>query len=63
MIRFLRFIIYVRMDSNDELIDYLCKKGFIETDRVEKAFRNIDRPNMLRKDTKVKRMKTSLYLF
>lgn len=31
------------MDSNDEMVDYLCKKGFIETDRVEEAFRKVDR--------------------
>lgn len=31
------------MDTNDELVDYLVEKGVIETEKVEKAFRKVDR--------------------
>lgn len=31
------------MDSNNKMVDKLTEKGYIETDQVEKAFRDIDR--------------------
>ncbi len=31
------------MDSNDAMVDYLRANGRIETDRVEEAFRNVER--------------------
>lgn len=31
------------MDSNDDLVDYLKSKDYIESAEVEKAFRNVDR--------------------
>lgn len=34
-------------DSNDELVDYLVSHQFIESDRVEKAFRNVDRAKFM----------------
>lgn len=33
--------------SNDELVDKLRESGYIETDRVEEAFRNVDRYNFI----------------
>lgn len=38
------------MKSNDELIDYLKRKGYIKTERVEKAFRKVDRADFVPKD-------------
>lgn len=32
-----------RFSSNDKLVDYLVNQGRIESDRVEEAFRNVDR--------------------
>lgn len=31
------------METNDELVDYLVEKGVIETEKVENAFRKVDR--------------------
>lgn len=31
------------MESNDEMVDRLIERGIIESDRVEQAFRNVDR--------------------
>lgn len=38
------------MNSNDELVDSLVDKGFIESERVENAFRNVDRANFIDQD-------------
>ncbi len=38
------------MNSNDQLADYLVEKGFIESERVEKAFRNVDRAEFIDQD-------------
>ncbi|MFO7793971.1 MAG: rRNA adenine N-6-methyltransferase family protein [Candidatus Nanohaloarchaea archaeon] len=43
------------MESNDQLVDYLVEKGFIESERVEKAFRNVDRADFIDEDPYVDR--------
>lgn len=40
------------LESNDELVDYLVRRGHIQTDRVEEAFRNVDRRNFVPEDSK-----------
>lgn len=35
------------MDSNRELVDYLVEQGRIETEEVERAFRNVDRADFV----------------
>lgn len=35
------------MNSNSELVDYLIKNGFIRSEKVEKAFRNVDRASFM----------------
>jgi protein-L-isoaspartate(D-aspartate) O-methyltransferase len=40
------------MESNDELVDSLVERGYIESDKVEEAFRNVDRKNFLPEDQK-----------
>ena len=35
------------MESNKELVDHLVSKGFIKSDRVEKAFRKVDRADFV----------------
>ncbi|MFB6144406.1 MAG: protein-L-isoaspartate O-methyltransferase [Candidatus Nanohaloarchaea archaeon] len=35
------------METNDELVDYLKEQGYIETEKVEKAFRTVDRKNFV----------------
>lgn len=43
------------MNSNDELVDYLVDRGHIETDRVEEAFRNVDRAEFVEESPYVDR--------
>lgn len=35
------------MENNDELVDRLVERGHIESERVEKAFRNVDRSDFV----------------
>jgi len=35
------------MQDNDHLVDYLVKRGHISSDRVERAFRNVDRKDFV----------------
>lgn len=35
------------MKNNDQLVDYLVNNGHITSERVEKAFRNVDRANFV----------------
>ncbi|QKQ98117.1 methyltransferase domain-containing protein [Candidatus Nanohaloarchaea archaeon] len=35
------------MESNDEMVDRLVERGIIESDRVEQAFRNVDRKDFV----------------
>ncbi|MFB6115414.1 MAG: protein-L-isoaspartate O-methyltransferase [Candidatus Nanohalobium sp.] len=35
------------MDTNDEIVDSLVERGFIQSERVEKAFRSVDRKNFV----------------
>lgn len=38
------------MNTNDELVDYLIEKGDIETERIEEAFRKVDRAEFVDKN-------------
>lgn len=35
------------MESNDELVDYLVEEGYIKSDRVEEAFRKVNREDFV----------------
>ncbi|MEF8880637.1 MAG: methyltransferase domain-containing protein [Candidatus Nanohaloarchaea archaeon] len=43
------------MESNDELVDYLVKKDHIKTDKVEKAFREVNRADFIDKNPYIDR--------
>ena len=43
------------MDSNTEMVNYLEREGFIQSERVEKAFRNVDRADFINTDPYVDR--------
>lgn len=38
------------MESNDKLVDYLVEKEYIQSERVEQAFRNVDRARFVTKE-------------
>lgn len=43
------------MDSNRELVDYLVDRGYIESDRIEEAFRTVDRADFIEKSPYIDR--------
>lgn len=43
------------MDTNEDLVDYLVDRGYIESERVEKAFRQVDRADFIERSPYVDR--------